>query len=311
MPNDEKSDDDLPVGEYNPDDEENPIFSHGTSVAGKLLGNKFGVAPWADLVAVKKQDGRFLFTIFNDIDFLLKIYDHLLRSRNKYSDIKGAVIVYAYGFEVNFPHNRFFLQAYEDLYIEILQKLGEKGAYFLIPTGNESPSTKIAHYPQILISENLSGRRGGKRLTNTMLVGGIDTRTGENLYQLNPEVKIFAPADEVSVPIGSSQYRGSEGNVGAVSGTSYAAPLVAGLLATFMGLGEMDPVLKVESLAYPRINGGPPVLWNGITRSMWGTAQSQNRGSGGSKKRPSNEEPDEACDFERAKKKLCSSKPRN
>ncbi|KAK2036143.1 hypothetical protein LZ31DRAFT_484572 [Colletotrichum somersetense] len=60
------------------------------------------------------------------------------------------------------------------------------------------------------------------------------------------------------------------------SGTSYAAPAVAGVIAVWLSQKEYKASLQVpgrvaanvkkmiQDLAYPRVEGGPRVIWNGI-----------------------------------------------
>ncbi|KAJ6261265.1 hypothetical protein Dda_3933 [Drechslerella dactyloides] len=295
--------------------EQNPRGNHGSETAGVVVGKTVGVAPYADLVVVKQRNGRRGTLLSESLDLYLKIYDHIINDmKNKGRGWKGAVIsssvVNNYDIEIwgDTSTNARLVKAYTKevlrLQLEVIKLFEKLGVYFVTVSGNGEPEEKIPRgwYPaafkyDVDKPEDLKG---------FLIAGGVNSLTGENLYTEEPFVDFFAPVFPTCVPAPRASNSYIERIVGR---TSHAAPLVAGLLATFMGQGEKSPVEKLKRLSYPRIEGWRPVVWNGIQRSQWsnpdgppdqGGDQDTSPSQGGDskdsrKKRPAEDPLDDGC----------------
>ncbi|KAK6524685.1 hypothetical protein TWF281_011586 [Arthrobotrys megalospora] len=112
---------------------------------------------------------------------------------------------------------------------------------------------------------------------NIVVVGGHDFNL-RNVYDYGNIVRISAEAVNLIVARGypmsvTPQYGGnwdsaSTWHVG--HGSSFASPVVAGLLATFLSLGFYDPVRLLHTFAktspYP---GQAKIAFNGIYADQW------------------------------------------
>ncbi|RVD80861.1 uncharacterized protein DFL_008748 [Arthrobotrys flagrans] len=282
LPNDEKNDDDLPnfIGNIPGSLANGYLWGyHGTAAAGKVVGSGYGLAPFADLFIVKIQTGRnSVSTELGLLDTLIKVYDDIKRSIDEDTDrsIKGAVISISSLFDLHVDEedNKEWWDAVIGLYRDILEHFEHINpkVYLVVPAGNEDPGTPIIAYPTSLILNERAEKPGA--LKQCFVVGGVD-RNGGRLFQEDPNVDFYAPAEELAIPlppIDPKRPHLLDGIQLQEGGTSNATPLVAGLLAMLIGQGEIDPAVQMKAWAYPRKRGGHDVIWNGIREEMWAKA---------------------------------------
>ncbi|KAK6361583.1 hypothetical protein TWF730_005303 [Orbilia blumenaviensis] len=246
---------------------------HGTQMVSKLASPFIGFSRWSNVVVVKIQSGRNSVTPLNDLESLLKIYDNFeyRMDQEQYDRIKGAVIVHTRSFL--FRRHDAFERAYLYLLQEILEFLGGKNVYFFTATEGGTPDQEIKRHPAALI---LAGQRVSSRaFTKATVVGGISQRTKLNVFQTDPNIKIYAPATKIWAPVicdPLSAHRfdaetGLEATLRKFSGPSYATAHAASMCALFMSRGWQNPLERMEELAYNRTENGPKVIWNGIKRA--------------------------------------------
>ena len=108
-----------------------------------------------------------------------------------------------------------------------------------------------------------------------IIIVGSSSSDGQrsDFSQVGPLVSVYSGGEDVRCPENIGYGRTT------TSGTSFAAPAVAGLAANLMsdprwksrlasgGRSSLAGNMKqlIESLAYSRSPGGPPVIWNGLS----------------------------------------------
>ncbi|KAF3114106.1 hypothetical protein TWF594_007815 [Orbilia oligospora] len=285
FPDDEKNDNDLPnfVGNIPEELAGGNLWGyHGTSVASKIVGRGYGLAPFADLVVVKVQNGRnSVNPHLSILDTLIKIYDDVKRSiaQNDGGAILGAVINLSVSNNLSDldDKERKWADSIIELYLDILRHFEdiEPKVYITILGGNDDidTPTPLSEYPRNqIIKERV---RDPGAFKQCLIVGGVD-KNGAILYHGN-NIDFYGPAKDLAValpPIDPKRPHLLDGIQLTASGTSLSAPFVAGLLARTIGLNvkEIDPLEQMRQWAYPRKRNGPDVVWNGIPQEVWGQA---------------------------------------
>ncbi|KAF3929928.1 hypothetical protein AA313_de0203844 [Arthrobotrys entomopaga] len=250
---------------------------HGTPVIAKAVGQKTGVAHAAEVVVVKLQEGRD--ALYRTIDGLAKIFDYNIGSK-----FPGKCVI-------NISSNLFPEKYRNKLIIESAQyrpfmlmeelfiRLISTGCYIVTAAGNNRNNARIQSYPALFNLNSDSIIRSGR----LVVVGGSD-RDGENVFQKdNRYVWLSAPAEELTLargyPTTDSPVYGSLGDTWTFgSGTSYAAPAVAGLLAIFISQGYPHAVQQLHKVSKNPV--GPNDLrqaFNGILPSQWPTEWRESR----------------------------------
>ncbi|KAJ6263070.1 hypothetical protein Dda_1629 [Drechslerella dactyloides] len=253
---------------------------HGTSVIGKIAGKYTGVAQEAEIVGVVMNDGRAARSHLAVVDGLAQIYDHI----KKYNRFRNCIINLSIGITRDIESkDKSYNKDMMDIMLEILKSLISLNNVIIVAAaGNEDKDVMIDHYPALfrpLLPQKF------------IMVGGYVDYTG-GLYGQTKDLKgkiidITAPAEYVKVatkhvgdknpdcsdditqprPGDEDWKRGLCLN----EGTSYAAPLVAGVMATWLAAGiDIDDVVgHMHRLAHPRIKGGETVIYNGIGIDRW------------------------------------------
>ncbi|KAF3937724.1 Cerevisin [Dactylella cylindrospora] len=229
-------------------------YFHGTGVLGKIIGSQTGIAKKASIVYVKYTDSNGIFSELNMIDGLMQLYDDIIDNRKK-----DKVIVYLGWGMPDFSAEDRFSEIVIGIMKEILQKLAkEKNVIIVTRAGDYGEEYLINEYPAVL----------AKRHENIITVGGVD-RQYMNAYQTANFVKVWAPAQNVKVAIGPGG--NGKDDYYMLNGTDYAAATVAGVLAgyiSYQGDSIKAALNKLHSWAYPRKDGGPPIVWNGWREPM-------------------------------------------
>ncbi|KAK6343461.1 hypothetical protein TWF730_011050 [Orbilia blumenaviensis] len=227
-----------------------PIY-HGTKVISKIIGRTSAPANRAILKSVKiNVVGGGMPLEFSVVDGMLKIYDDIV------DNYKGKPVVI--NISLSISEKRFGWSC--EIIRRIFRKLRDMGDVIVVTAaGNSAPGVQISMFPATLAGE-------AEFEDFVIPVGGVTRGTLENKYQTAPWMKVWA-AGTVKAP------KGAKRGWGSVSGTSFASPQVAALLAYFRGMGmtkkqairalyeyayeRMDPEVEVEG---PR----PRVAYTGI-----------------------------------------------
>ncbi|KAK6347856.1 serine protease [Orbilia javanica] len=246
------------------------LFGHGTKVASKIVGKTLGVAPKTSIFLTRLQPQIYGIGVLGVTFYavLLKVYDYIVESRNT-RDKKCVVL---------FPWNSYSTggeSSRDDSFFKIVIKaLAAQSCYMVVTSGNKNDpvddegNIPITDYPAVLAGDDSLS-------SNFVVVGGHDT-LGYNLFQFNEFVKISAPGAEVVV---ATPYEGEPPDgywseaYEPIEGTSFAAPLVAGLLANFISQGIEDPLGYLLDITRDPPNPKQPRLaFNGIYPDQWPTA---------------------------------------
>ncbi|KAF3258983.1 Suppressor of the cold-sensitive snRNP bioproteinsis mutant brr1-1 [Orbilia oligospora] len=254
---------------------------HGNMVTSKIAGKTLGAARQAKIIPVDTLPGRTPSRVdaaIMIIDGFAKIYDHIRGANNRSNCIVNVSLGLGPPYwgellllnQVGFGTSGEIREHYRKAMYYILEELNLlPNAILVISAGNEL-GTEVNDIPADLGAEVEFRNR-------TVVVGGTD-RHGNNLFQKSHFVRVSVQAIGVAIPCGPrGPARGEKvinlrlGLCGSLAGTSLAAPMVSGVLATMLSAGvPIDKVVRhMYSLAYPRVKGGPKVLYNGISTSQW------------------------------------------
>ncbi|TIC89940.1 Subtilisin-like protease 3 [Colletotrichum higginsianum] len=246
--------------------EETDFASHGSCVASKSAGPAYGTAKDANMVMVKLPDDLSLSAVFAAlVEVSNDVYEKGIEGK--------AVIVMALGHTI--PDLQMSTEtAYRLLIIAIMAE----DIVIVTASGNEATDEfdDLSDYPALFGDT-----------TDIIVVGGV-TNDGSRAFfsqGTGDQLTTSAPAF-ISCASG-----GSSGSKRAY-GTSFAAPTVAGVVAVWLSQAEHHARLQVpgevaakakamvKSFSYPRVTGGPPVIWNGIDprrRACRGMGNTANR----------------------------------
>ncbi|KAF3903642.1 hypothetical protein AA313_de0205762 [Arthrobotrys entomopaga] len=261
---------------------------HGTAVIGRVAGRSTGIASKSEIIVVKMVDGRGAEAVDVNIDGLLKTLDEV----KDHPDIPTVI-----NMSLNFDNTvdletlakghaaiRQKLVDFEKVSVPFLKEIFDEFAklanvILVLPAGNGVTGSDIDIYPQLFaLDEQIS-----KKLT---VVGGYDPYSGYLFGKTADFVKVSAPG--IYVNVAARYVNGELANkpepedpdptplqkalgLKLSAGTSFAAPTAAGAIAAWLSAGiPIDNIIShMQSQAYPRVRGGPPVLYNGISISQW------------------------------------------
>ncbi|KAK6346729.1 hypothetical protein TWF696_006841 [Orbilia brochopaga] len=287
------------------DDDEDFDFEeydyHGTAMMGRIVGSRFGLAPLVDPFIVQFVNRYGYYTSAHLFDAMLIVYDHM-----EMNDVLNAVVLAAWMYDeidadleetalhkpqdlpegkhfanVFFPRSSFYgpRKLVRWLSSSLSAHFHEQGRSTIVASGGNvkiHPTEFLApardqamFYPAIVVASDVTL---GAQKRNDDLSRGMKVpfwALGEHIHTIG--------YDEID---GSSIMK-------TVYGPSYAAADVAGLLAALLSedlsVTKLKPnsegyndiitstVKRMVSLTYPRVEGGPPVIYNGIRRSEWPT----------------------------------------
>ncbi|KAH7064342.1 peptidase S8/S53 domain-containing protein [Paraphoma chrysanthemicola] len=200
-------------------DDNHEIDSHGTIIAAKALGTRFGVAKSATLIVVKAS--KF---VSDDSAGLRLVVDHMRQNPGR---AERSVVLMSVGSPqaINYEQAKADL-SYKAIYETPLTQLTEMGVPVVLAAGNNLPEEgsnrpHIDTVPQIYASQSLP----------LILVGAADfegKRVTQSRY--GDQLTIYAPGHSIL----SLSKGGFDSGERLCTGTSYAAPQVAGLIATYL-----------------------------------------------------------------------------
>lgn len=213
--------------------------SHGTSVASIAAGRNVGVAPEASIVSVRVMNERGLATTRTYLEGLEAIIRHAWdpaspNGTTSIVNISGWVLEQLSGEKRTLP-----VVPYETVEQKIRQMIAGVDAHgrpdpngkrflFVVAANNTDggcgPSGKIDRFPAVL----------GNKTDGLITVGGM---TAENLTwsgTCRDGVEVLAPAQGIfsATITATDHYRGRRPNLR--SGTSFAAPIIAGIAARML-----------------------------------------------------------------------------
>lgn len=215
--------------------------SHGTSVASIAAGRNVGVAPDASLVSIRVMNERGLATTRTYLEGLEAIIRHAWEPtspnvRTAIVNISGWVLEQLNGEKRALP-----LVTYDAVEQKIRQMIAGVDArgrpdpngrrfLFIVAANNTDggcgPAGKIDRFPALL----------GHRVDGLITVGGM---TADNVTwsgTCRDGVEVLAPAQGIfsATITATDHYRGRRPNLR--SGTSFAAPIIAGIAARMLTL---------------------------------------------------------------------------
>ncbi|KAF3099682.1 hypothetical protein TWF706_006333 [Orbilia oligospora] len=255
--------------DYFPGDEKkDQTLHHGTAIASQLVGKTFGIVPQAEIVVVDSYDGRNLNTRAVFIQTFVAIRHHI--ATKNYG--KNCIVNICAGWND--------LDIYAQRFFEVfLHWAKSNNVIVVVPSGNFPVNIKIDSYPAKIFHDDAKKEMFWK---NFVVVGGIDmTGQQENIFQTAPYVKVSAPATRIWVAgplenpnfgLGPRLYPSNSEGFRLAGGTSFAAPLVSGMIAMWLGaeiFTTNNVIEEMYKLAYNRTENGPNVLYNGISPAQW------------------------------------------
>lgn len=227
--------------------------SHGTCLASKVAGRVFGVAKKASLIVVKRS-----VKLSSWLDAMVKVANDLRRRARAGERIAGYNVI---SMQTSSPR----LDKYSKTKMKhlILKYLEKYRVIFVCTPGNYRGHINVpaSFSPNIPI----------------ISVGSVNVLGIESSFSpIGPAITISAPGDNIECAKGTG-IAGSQ----KMSGTSVAAPAVAGLVAYFLSLPDIGPMLRQNQNSIPQavkqylidigyVRSGSTVksVWNGLDGAM-------------------------------------------
>ncbi|KAF5640167.1 subtilisin-like protease 2 [Fusarium sp. NRRL 25303] len=233
---------------------ENDPDGHGSCCASKALGSTVGVAPKADLVAVKLQLTSWsMLKAWQAV--ILDVQQNRLQGKAVVSYSKATI-----AWRIDRGESYFGV-----VLLSLLKNLEALDVVVVSSSGNEGSNIDVHSYPSLFADR-----------TPIIVTGAVDNEGKLAFFsQGGPLVTTTAPgvAVKCAAMSGTSAYQAGEES----TGTSFSTPAVAGLAAYFLSLDSLRPRLQVRgSVArnvkaliqehhYERVKRGPKVAWNAYT----------------------------------------------
>ena len=218
-----------------PNDPPEDAVGHGTHTMGIMVGTNgvdtFGVAPGAEWISAGVIDqGRPLSTTISDI---LEAYQWVLNPDGDAAttDDVPDVILNSWGI----PKGLF--QPCDETFAEVIEAVESAGIVTIFAAGNEGPTPMSLRNPADMTLTPLTSFAVGAVDENSV-VGAFSSRGPASCDQTSIKPEVVAPG----VSIWSSY---KDGTYRVLSGTSMAAPFIAGLVAL---MREYNPDVSVEEI---------------------------------------------------------------
>ena len=212
--------------------------SHGTSVASIAAGRNIGVAPHAMVVSIRVMNERGLATTRTYLEGLDAIVRHAWNPsspnvRTSVINISGWVLERLSGMRAINPVSYATVeQKMRDMIFGIdaqgRRDVNGKRFLFVVAANNTDggcgPSGVIDRFPALL----------GERVPGMITVGGMTANNTNWTGTCRGGVEVLAPAQQIfsATITADDQYRGRRPNLR--SGTSFAAPIIAGIAARLL-----------------------------------------------------------------------------
>ncbi|CAD6593611.1 MAG: hypothetical protein ASARMPRED_007736 [Alectoria sarmentosa] len=248
-------------------------FGHSTCTASKAAGSIYGSAKQERLVVIKMPDytttslAEIMWTMFNHV------YDRGRRDRSVVTTSWDSIVPVAFPLD---PQNDLWLAVYQ-----AMTALWSLGVVIFCTAGNDAQELNMAGRPRTLVDTAPAVFQLYAAFPPMVVVGNVNNygyrhptsqRTGRGD---GPQVHAPGVKVQCASPTSTSDSRFD-------TGTSFSAPLVAGVVAELVAVGaiasDMLPDIAVIALTtifgWTRPNGGEYVIWDLIPGSInppgWG-----------------------------------------
>ncbi|HEX8254568.1 MAG TPA: S8 family serine peptidase [Thermoanaerobaculia bacterium] len=269
--------------------DELPASSHGTSVASVAAGRNVGVAPDATVVSIRVMNERGLATTRTYLEGLEAITRHAWSADAP--NVRTAVINIS-GWVLERLSSSFAINVVS--YEEVEQKMRDM-IYGVDAQGRPDPNGK--RFLFVVAANNVDGGCGasgyidrfpailGQKTAGMITVGGMTANNTSWSGTCRGGVEVLAPAQSIfsATITANDEYRGRRPNLR--SGTSFAAPIIAGIAARLLSdRPDMTPQqLEAWITATPsRVDDASAPLANGrvaYVRSIAPAASTTARGA--------------------------------
>ncbi|KAK6507605.1 hypothetical protein TWF481_006033 [Arthrobotrys musiformis] len=215
---------------------------HGTGIYSLIAFPRIGQAPKAKVTFVQHYNIHGYYTTAHLFNAMFKTYDSILSSGTR-----EAIIYCPWFYDQVQPENDLFANVYEPPD----QVLGTNA---LKPGEYLSPTSEAEQYPHVVIPVGASDHENQKM---------FDDRPGKTV-----RIRAWAPGEAVHVM--AYDVHGREGYT-PVSGVAFAGATIVGMLAAFLSEGvKFEKVVEhLSKLSWPRVKGGPNIVWNGVKETEW------------------------------------------
>lgn len=221
----------------------NDKAGHGTHCAGTTGSRGFGVAKKANIHAIKvmgKGGAGSSSDIIAGIEFMIE------RHQNRADDpnFRGSVASMSFGIDVDTTDPNSTSSGESSALLErIIMKAGAVGIHLVIAAGNQA--VDACRVSPALLSNQLHNETEFQYLASAITVGATDINDKRaDFSNYGPCITTYAPGSDIL-----STYIGGDEATKVSSGTSMAAPHVAGLVAYFLG---QDQSLKTDVVGMKR-----------------------------------------------------------
>ncbi|TDZ59884.1 Subtilisin-like protease 3 [Colletotrichum trifolii] len=221
--------------------------NHGSCVASKAGGPVYGTAKDADMIAVKLPEDLSTSAIFTA---LIEISNDVYEKGRE-----GKAVI-------NMSLGSRMADSTATAYKLLLVALMAQDIVIVTASGNDAQFgiDDVTGYPALFGPS-----------TDIIVVGAVDEKGYRSFFSQGTESQLTVSAPGF-VECANGRSAGSQ----ELYGTSFAAPAVAGMIAVWLSQDEHKERLQVsgqvaanvkkmvQELAYPRVEGEPAVVWNGI-----------------------------------------------
>ncbi|KAK6506084.1 Suppressor of the cold-sensitive snRNP biogenesis mutant brr1-1 [Arthrobotrys conoides] len=239
-------------------------FSHGSSVAGVVVGKITGLAPKAKIVMVAALDRNSLSSEALYLSALMKVYNHITTHNKNNKVILNLSMNAGYLRERKSAIDTDIRDGLELVFADLTA----------LPNLIITSASGVSEWSQKGVAWSWPNVKAASQKTakNLIIVGGVDQK-GNGIFQ-KPEKdfqQVFAPAYAVKIA----------SNVGyqLTTGTSFASAYAAGVLANYLSknveLTAQEAINLLIQRSFPRIKGGPNVVWSGVTQQEAGVTLEQ------------------------------------
>ncbi|KAH6886908.1 peptidase S8/S53 domain-containing protein [Thelonectria olida] len=229
---------------------ESDFLNHGSCVASKATGPKFGTAKNANIVMLKLPADLHMSAIFASlVEVSNDVYQKGLAGK--------AVINMSLGSRIGDK-----VADTREAYKLLLASIIMEDIVIVTASGNDAQYGiyDVSDYPALFVKD-----------MDIVVVGAVDKDGYREFYSQGSgdQLTVSAPGN---VDCASGRNDGDT----ELYGTSFAAPAVAGVIAVWLSQEQYKTQLQVpgkvvanvksllQSLAYERVEGEPPVVWNGV-----------------------------------------------
>ncbi|KAK6336822.1 hypothetical protein TWF718_009611 [Orbilia javanica] len=249
-------------------------YHHGTAVYSLIGTDRLGHAVKAKINFVQYYNRYGYYTTAHLFNAMLVVLDDIVVEKRRH-----AIISCSWFYDQVDPNNPLFQDVYEPpiqsmstnalvrwLSSQLTQLFASiRGVVIVTPTGHPGLQANPGSY--------LPPTSDAEKYPGVIVPVGATNRWDEKMFDDDPgspkvQIKIWAPGEGVHIAA-----RDEADNLAVLpaTGVGYAVATVVGILAAYISEG-IDPSIVVEALyrlAFPRYDGGPHIVSNGVTLDEW------------------------------------------